>query len=67
VTVMAYSPTAQIFILMVMQILHGFVVLFTGLSRSAVLRVGKVMELAGFVGLEIILLVCYNQAETLTA
>ena len=52
---------------MVTQILHAFVVLFTGLSRSGALRVMKVMELAGFIGIEIILFVCSNQSDTLTS
>ena len=59
---MAYSPTAQILVLMIIQILHGFVVLFTGLSRNGVFRMVKTLELAGFVGLEIVLLVCNNQS-----
>ena len=51
VTALAFTTTAQIFVLLVLQLLHGFVVLFTGLSRNNVFKVIKALELAGFVGL----------------
>jgi len=66
VTALTYSPVAQLFLLLITQALHMFVVLYTGLSRNIFYRIVKVLELAVFVGLEIILLVCQTQKDTLT-
>jgi hypothetical protein len=58
VTALAYNPQAQLYLLLITQALHLFLVLYTKLSRNFFFRICKVLELAFFVGLEIIMLVC---------
>lgn len=58
---MSASPQAQCFLLIISNLLHLVMVLFTGLSNSLPFKLAKVFELAFFIGIEIVLLVCQSQ------
>jgi hypothetical protein len=60
------SPQAQCFLLMITNFVHLVVVLFTTISQTFYFKLAKVFELAFFGGLEILILVCQVQQETLT-
>ncbi len=60
------SPQAQCFLLMITNFAHLVLVLFTQFSRTFEFKLLKVFELAFFSGLEILILVCQSQQETLT-
>jgi hypothetical protein len=64
---MTASPQAQIYLMLITHALHMLVILFTGLSRNLFFKISKSLELALFIGLEIVLLVCQTQNDTLTA
>jgi hypothetical protein len=51
VTALAYSPQAQLYLLLITQGIHLFVVLYTPISRNSFFKFCKVIELAFFVGL----------------
>ena len=56
-----YNPQGQLYLVLITQALHMLIILFTDLSRSLFFKITKALELALFVGLEIILLVCQTQ------
>jgi hypothetical protein len=60
------SPFAQAFLLMVTNFLHLAFLWISSISSTRTFKVLKVLELMFFVGLEIIILVSYQQNETLT-
>jgi hypothetical protein len=60
------SPQAQCFLLMITNFAHLVLELFTNLSGTFQFKLLKVFELAFFSGLEILILVCQTQQETLT-
>jgi hypothetical protein len=60
-TVLYPNPQGQCFLLMITNLVHLVIVLFTSLSQSLYYKLGKVFELAFFAGLEIIMLVCQSQ------
>lgn len=65
-TALYYNPQAQLYLMIITFALHMFVLLFTSLSRNNFFKVLKSLELALFVGLEIIMLVCQTDNATLT-
>lgn len=60
------SPFAQAFLLMVTNFLHLAFLWISSISSTRTFKLLKVLELMFFVGLEIIILVSYQQNETLT-
>lgn len=65
-TGMHNSPQAQCFLLMITNFVHLVIILFSSISQTLYFKLGKVFELAFFAGLEILILVCQSQQETLT-
>jgi ABC-type transport system involved in multi-copper enzyme maturation permease subunit len=65
-TALHSSPQAQCFLLMITNFAHLVVILFSRISQTLYFKLGKVFELAFFAGLEILILVCQSQQETLT-
>ena len=66
VTALHSSPQAQGFLLLVMNVAHLLLVLFSSLSFGLGFKLMKVVELALFAGVEVILIVCDSQQDTLT-
>ena len=66
VTALHSSPQAQGFLLLVMNVAHLLLVLFSSLNFGLCFKLMKVMELALFAGVEVILIVCDSQQDTLT-
>lgn len=60
------SPFAQAFLLMITNFLHLAFLWLSSLSYTRTFKSLKVLELMFFVGLEILILVAYQQNETLT-
>ena len=65
-TALTYNPQAQLFLMIITFSLHMLLLLFTGISRNSFFKAVKSLELALFVGLEIIMLVCQTDNATLT-
>ena len=52
---------------MITNLIHLVLILFTSMSKTFAYKLFKVFELAFFVGLEIVILVCESSQDTLTS